>query len=157
MADSDAHTGFGALIQNGDGASPENFVSILGVKNITGPNIQRDTHDVTTQASPSGFREFIGGLIDAGEVSFEANFLPRDPTQGQAEGGFLAEFDKSSCSSRGNWRILLPECDGEGETYFGFAGIVTGSQIQMPMDDIMAFTGTIKVSGRPELVIESAA
>lgn len=155
MADSDAHTGFGALIQKGDGASPENFVTVLGVKSITGPQISRDTHDTTTMSSASNFREFIGGLVDAGEVTFDANFLPRDATQNQEEGGFMAEFDKSSCNSRGNWRILLPECDGEAEGYFGFAGIVTGQQVQFPMDDLMGFSGTIKVSGRPELVIET--
>lgn len=156
MAD-EAHTGYGALIQKGDGASPENFVSILGVKNITGPSIQRDTHDTTTQdnAATSMFRNFVGGLVDAGEVSFEANFLPREETQNQEDGGFLAEFDKSSCDSRGNWRILLPGCEGQAEAYLGFAGIVTGASFQLPMDDLMGFNGSIKVSGRPTLAIES--
>jgi hypothetical protein len=159
MSDSDAHTGFGALISKGDGQSPETFVPVLGVKSITGPGIQRDTHDVTTMndadTADGQYRKFIGGLVDAGEVSFDANFLPRDPTQSQEAGGFLAEFDKLSCNSRGNWRITMPECEGEGESYFQFQGIVTGSAIQMPIDDVMTFTGTIKVSGRPELVIES--
>lgn len=155
MADSDAHTGFGALILKGDGASPENFVAIMGVKSITGPNIQRTTHDTTDMQSPQGWREFIGGLKDGGEVSFEANLLPRNETQNQAEGGFMAEFDKSSCDSRGNWRISLPECEGEPEGYFAFAGVVSGQSSQLPMDDLMTFNGTIKVSGRPELVIAS--
>lgn len=158
MADSDARTGFGAFIQKGDGASPENFVSVMGVKGITGPNISRDTHDVTTMNDASTedgqFRKFIGGLVDAGEVSFEANLLPRNETQNQSEGGFLAEFDKPSCASRGNFRILLPACEGEPEAYFQFAGIVTGASHEIPMEDVMGFTGTVKISGRPELVIE---
>lgn len=153
MADSNAHIGFGAQIQKGDGASPENFVSILGIKSISGPKISRDSVDVTDMQSASGYREFIGGLTDAGEVTFESNFLPRDATQNQEDGGFMAEFDKSSCDSRGNWRILLPECQGEAEGYFEFAGIVTGQQVDVPMDALMGFSGTIKVSGRPTLVI----
>lgn len=156
MADSNAHTGMGAHVQKGDGNSPENFVSVLGIKSITGPQISRDTIDVTDMNSSGGWREFIGGLVDAGEVSFDANFLPRDPTQNQEDGGFMAEFDKTSCDSRGNWRILLPECAGEPEGYFQFSGIVTGQQVEIPMDDVMGFSGTIKVSGRPELVLESA-
>lgn len=156
MPDSDARTGFGATLKKGDGTSPEQFVSILGIKSISGPEISRDTHDVTTMLSPSGWREFIGGLKDGGEVSFEANWLPRDTTQGQEEGGFMAEFDKDSCESRGNWQIAIPACEGEPDVYLQFAGIVTGQNIEMPMDDVMAFTGTIKVSGRPELVIEEA-
>ncbi len=153
MADSDAHTGFGAILQRGDGQSPENFVAVMGVKSISGPNISRDTHDTTTQAQASNYREFIGGMVDGGELSFEANFLPRDPSQNFSEGGFLAEFDRNSCNSRGNWRVLLPECEGEPEGYIELQAIVTGAGFQFPMDDLMSFSGTMKVSGRPNLVI----
>lgn len=156
MADSDAHTGFGALILKGDGASPENFVAIMGVKSITGPNISRDTHDTTDMQSESGYREFIGGLTDAGEVQFEANLLPRNSTQNQEEGGFMAEFDRTSCDSKSNYRVQFPECEGEAEGYMAFKGIVTGQSMQLPLDDLMSFQGTIKVSGRPELILESA-
>lgn len=156
MADSDAHTGFGALILKGDGNSPENFVAVMGVKSIGGPSISRNTHDTTDMQSPNGWREFIGGLVDAGEVTFEANLLPRNETQNQDDGGFMAEFDKTSCDSRGNWRISFPECEGESEGYLGFAGVASGQTMQLPMDDLMTFNGTIKVSGRPELVIVSS-
>lgn len=150
-----AHIGFGAQLQKGDGASPENFIAIMGVKSITGPEISRDSVDTTTMNSPNGFRTFIGGLVDGGEVSFEANWLPRDDTQNQAAGGFMAEFDKPSCSSTGNWRLVAPPCEGEADVYLEFNGLVTGQSIELPLDDVMGFTGTIKVSGRPELVIES--
>ncbi len=155
MADSAAHIGLGAQLQRGDGNSPENFVSVLGIKSITGPGIKRDAIDVTDMNSGT-FREFIGGLVTGGTISFEANFLPRDPTQNQETGGFMAEFDKTSCDSRGNWRITLPECEGDSEGYFQFAGIVTGQSVTLPMDAVMAFTGEITVSGRPELVILSS-
>jgi len=153
MADSEAHTGFGAMLQRGDGQSPENFVTVLGIKSITGPAFTRDTHEVTEQAQTSNFKQYIGGMVDAGELSFDANFLPREPTQNQSVGGFLAEFDLNSCNSRGNWRITLPECEGEAEGYLELEAIVTGASIQFPMDDLMSFSGTMKVSGRPQLVI----
>lgn len=156
MADSNAHIGLGAQLQRGDGNSPENFVAVMGIKSITGPGIKRDAVDVTDMNSPN-FKEYIGGLVDGGTVSFEANFLPRDATQNQTAGGFMAEFDKSSCDSRGNWRLTLPPCDGEPEGYFEFAGIVTGQSVTIPMADVMGFTGEITVSGRPVLVIEESA
>ena len=34
-----------------------------------------------------------------------------------------------------------------------FDGIVTGNSIKIPMDDVMGFSGTVKVSGRPDIVI----
>lgn len=156
MADSDAHTGMGALLQKESDTVSDDFISIMGIKSISGPNISRDTHDTTDMMSPLGWREFIGGLVDAGEISFDANWLPRDPTQGQDTGGLMAEFDKSSCASRGRWRIVAPECEGEADVYLQMSGILTGQNIEIPMDDLMAFTGTIKVSGRPELVIDGS-
>lgn len=152
MAERDAHTGLGTKLQRGDGNSPENFISVLGIKSVSGPDISRDIHD-TTDMDAVQFRTFIGGLVDAGEISFEANFLPREATQNQSAGGFMADFDRGSCDSRGNWRILLPECEGEADAYWAFAGIVSGQSVELPMDDIMTFQGTIKVSGRPELVV----
>jgi len=153
MADSDAHTGMGALLQRGDGESPEVFTTVLGIKSINGPSIKRDTHDTTDMASTGGFREFIGGLVDGGEVGFEANFLPRDVTQNQEPNGMMAEFDYTSCNSRRNWRITLPVCAGDSDGYWEFGAILTGMDIQMPMDDLMSFSGTLKISGRPDLVI----
>jgi predicted secreted protein len=155
LSDSNAHIGAGAELQKGQGDSPETFISVMGIKSITGPQISRDSVE-TTDMQSNGWREFIGGLKDGGEVTFDANFLPRDATQNQEDGGFMAEFDKSSCDSRGNWRILLPECQGEPEGFFEFAAIVTGQQVEVPLDDVMAFSGTLKVSGRPQLVLESA-
>ena len=150
-------TGFGALLQKGDGASPENFVSILGIKSISGPDISRDTHDTTDMLQADQFRRFIGGLVDGGSGSFDANWLPLDPTQNQDEGGLMAEFDKESCESSGNWRIVTPSCPGEDEVSVDFAGVLSGSSFEIPMDDLMAFTGEIKVSGRVALDITTAA
>lgn len=147
-------TGMGAELQRSDGSSPPNFVSVLGIKSISGPSISRETHDTTDMQSGT-YRNFIGGLVDGGEVSFDANFLPREATQMQEEGGFMGAFDLSSCDSLEEWRILIPVCEGEPEGYLEFDGIVTGQNMEFPMDDIMGFSGTIKVSGRPRLVVET--
>lgn len=154
MAIDQAHTGMGAILSVGDGESPENFTAVMGVKSISGPSITRDTHDTTDMAAVSIYRTFVGGLVDAGEVSFEANWLPREPSQNQSDGGLMAEFDRSSCDSIRNMRIAIPDCPGEPEAYMQFSGILSGMNIEIPMDDLMGFSGTVKVSGRPELVVE---
>lgn len=153
MAIDQAHTGMGAILSIGDGESPENFTPILGIKSISGPSIQRETFDTTEMNAASIYRTFVGGLVDGGELSFEANWLPRHPTQGQEEGGLMAEFDRGSCDSIRNFQIAVPDCPGEPEAYLAVSGIFTGMNIEIPMDDLMAFSGTIKVSGRPELVV----
>jgi hypothetical protein len=159
MATNEAHTGYGAILSKGDGQSPETFTPVLGIKSISGPDMTRDSHDRTTMdnatSQHANFRRFVGGLVDAGSVSFEANWLPRDPSQNQSEGGLMAEFDKGSCASVGNWRVDIPDCPGEPAMYMGFAGFLSGQNIEIPMDDLMAFSGSIKVDGRPELVVEA--
>lgn len=149
-------TGFGATLQKGDGQTPENFVAIIGISSIVPPVWSRDTHETTMSGQTSNFRTYIGGLCDGGEISFEGKFIPREPTQGQGPGGFLAEFDRTSCDSLAKWRIMLPECEGEASGYFEAIAVVTGASFSLPMDDVMVFNGTLKVSGRPELVLYSA-
>jgi hypothetical protein len=149
------HTGMGAVLQRGDGTSPENFVDVVGIKSMSGPSISRDTHDTTDMSSPQ-YRTFTGGLVDGGEITFEGNFLPRDPTQYQEPGGLMGEFDFGSCDSLRNWRLLIPDCAGEPESYLEFSAILTAMGLEFPMDDVMSFSGSLKISGRPHLVIETA-
>lgn len=152
-----ARTGYGALLQRSDGNTPPNWITLLGVKSISGPDIARETHDTTEMASGTNYRTFIGGLVDPGSLSFEANWLPRDPTQSQDPGGFIGEYDIDSCGSLTAWRIVTPSCPGEDTVTIEFEGIVTGSSFELPMDDLMAFTGEIKISGRPTILVETAA
>lgn len=155
MATDQATTGYGAILSKSDGNSPPNFIPVLGLKSISGPSISRDIHD-TTSMNGNGWRTKIGGLVDAGEVQGDFNWLPRDPSQNQSEGGLMAEFDKSSCASLSQWRIQLPACPGEPEGFWQFDGIFSGQDGNIPMDDLMDFQGTVTISGRPELVLEES-
>lgn len=152
MPDSDARTGYGALLKRGDGNSPETFSTVYGIKSMQGPSITRDTHDVTSMTSPGGYKQYIGGLKDGGELTFDANWLPRDPTQSQDD-GIMSEFDRDSCESLRNWQVEIPACPGEPAVTFEFAGIYTAQNISISMTDVMTFSGTIKISGRPSIVI----
>lgn len=155
MATDQASTGYGSILSKGDGNSPENFIAVLGLKSISGPSISRDIHD-TTEMTGNGWRTKIGGLVDAGEIQGEFNWLPRDPSQSQEEGGLMAEFDKTSCGSLSHWRLSLPECPGQPAAYWEFDGIFSGQDATIPMDDLMSFQGTVTISGRPTLVIEES-
>ena len=49
---------------------------IIGnLTNISGPGITADTIDVTSHDSTGGYRQFIAGLIDGGEISLEGNLV----------------------------------------------------------------------------------
>ncbi len=138
-----AMIGFSTLFKSGNGATPEVFATVAEVTSITPPAYSRDTVDATHEQSPYGFREFIPGLIDAGEVSFDMNFVP-DSADVAA---FLAELDASGSSAMKNRQIVFP--DG---SYFQFGAILTGFEPDAPIDDKMSASVTLKVSGRPTLV-----
>jgi Lambda phage tail tube protein, TTP len=109
------------------------------VKSITPPSIDVDQVEVTHMQSPNRFREFISGLLDGGEASFEMNFIP-----GSTSDDRLFELLNlpTGVSRRRAMRISYPN----GVTW-SFDGELTGYEPDVPFDDAMTATVTIKVTG----------
>lgn len=142
---SSAVSGFGTLLQIGDGATPtENFTTIAEVKSISGPSLSADTIDVTNMSSPNGWREFIQGPKDGGEVTFDVNFLPTNATHNAAT-GLLRDFKNGT---RRNFKLVFPN---PGNTTWQFAAIVTGFEVSAPVDDVLGASITLKLTGEPVL------
>ncbi len=138
-----ASLGFGILFQSGNGAIPEIFTTLAEVKNVTPPAMSRDAPEVTHEQSPNGWREFIGGLKDGGEISLEMNFIPN----GSGAAAMMAEWSLLNGSAAKNRRIQFP--DG---SYFSCAAILTAFEPDGPIDEAMTASATFKVSGEPVLV-----
>lgn len=135
----------GTLLQLGDGGTSEVFTTIAEVLSLTGPTLTRDTIDVTNQSSTGGFREFINGLKDGGEVSFDLNYIPTEATH-DASTGLLADYE--SGVSR-NFKLIFPDT---GATTWLFTGVVRDFQISAEVDSQLRASCVIKVSGAPTLV-----
>lgn len=120
-------------LARGDGAEPEVFTKIPDVTNISGPNETKDEIDVTSFDSTA--REYIPGIGDSGELTFDLNFRP-DDTQQQ---GLRA--DKDAGTAR-NYQITLT--DG---TTFTFEAIVTAFTLTAATNDAWRGSVTLKISG----------
>jgi len=120
--------------------SPDNMVDIAEVTNITPPSFSLDQIDVTHMASPNGTREFIPGLIDPGEASLDINFVPGNASDLRIQE--LLNLTGSAVRSR-QMRITFPN-----HVTWTFQGVVTGYEPTVPVDDKMAATITIKVTGQ---------
>jgi predicted secreted protein len=130
---------FGIELQRGDGVTPtEVFTAIGKVTNVSGPEIERETYDVTAHDSVDGWREFIGGLKDAGEVSIEVNYDPR------VHDDLIADFEDTAPRS---YKLVFP--GGLGE--WGLKLILTGFSQEAPVDDKLSAELTFKVSGKPSI------
>lgn len=144
MSDRALH-GFGTLLQRGDGLVPETFTSVAEVKSISGPDMSSDTHDVTAHTDGDPWRTKIPGLLDAGQLSFDVNFLPFDPTH-DSTGGLVADFAARSVR---NWRLVFPD---PGQTTWEMRGFVSGLSFSEPVDDILSASVTIELTGKPAFV-----
>lgn len=136
------HAGKGVILKRGDGASPESFTAVGQVfGGPAGPSYTQDQLDVTDSSSPSGFREFIGGLMDAGEVSGELHFDPSNATHNDAAG--LIKTLKDGVLK--NFQILFP--DTKKVT---FAALVTAMELDAGgVDGKLTASFTLKISGLP--------
>lgn len=119
-------------------------VSVGGLTSIGGLELSADTIDVTTLDSAGGYREFIAGFKDAGEVSVEG-YLDATTGQGQKE-----MYDLFESGIVEDFAIVFPIAT---KTSWEFQGIVTGFSTGADLEDPLAFSATIKVSGAPTLTV----
>ena len=108
------------------------YDTVAEVTNITPPGETLDIIDATHMLSPNKTREFIEGLKDPGETSFEMNFVA-----GATAGDSLIR----SLSGPQMCRITFPN----GYTWT-FVAIKTGYEVEAPIDDKMTATVTMKVT-----------
>jgi predicted secreted protein len=128
--------------------SPETFAAVGEITNLGKSGAKADTVDVTNMQSPNGFREFISGLREAGEVSCTVNLVVGDDTQDSVEGLF-------ETGERRNWRIVVPPAAGEVSSpgYYEFKAIVSGyGDATFTPDKQISVTFKLKISGTYEFV-----
>ena len=118
--------------------SPGNFETIPGCQGIDGPGMTRDTVDVTSHSSTGGYREYISGLRDGGEVTCDVNWLFDDPAQLALEDAFGTEVPV-------NFRVRYPWLTPV--IYDEFAGLVTDLTRSSPIDAQSTRALTVKITG----------
>ena len=136
---SNAFSGVGTKFQRGDGASNEAFADIAEINSITGPNLVRDTIDVTSLDSTGGYREFIAGFRDGGELTLSMNFTPS---------GYFDLKDDFEDENTHNYKIVM---GNTAETTFDITGLITALGVAVPLDDKVTCDVTIKITGEVTL------
>ncbi|MGW3724836.1 phage tail tube protein [Streptomyces sp. NPDC000851] len=128
---------YGIALKRSDMATPTpTFATIGNVTSVSGPEIERETYDVTAHDSVDGWREFIGGLKDGGEVSLEVNYDPRK------HDALVADFEDATPR---NYKLVFPQSLGTWDLKL----ILTGFSQEAPVDDKLTAELTFKVSGKP--------
>lgn len=125
-----------------------NSVTVGGLTAINGISISVDSTEVTTHDSANAYKEFIPGMLDAGEVSIEGYFDYADTTGQQA-----MLTDTNNRTSR-TGVITFPAATG---TTWTFTGFITSLKIgENGVDGAIPFSATIKVTGKPTFAVAAS-
>jgi predicted secreted protein len=110
--------------------------AIAEVNSIAGPTFSRNTIDATSLDSAGGYKEFIAGMRDAGEVTLNMNF---------AFAGWAAMKADFESNATKEYSIVLPDTTA---TTLTFDGLVTAMPFgTITPDDKISVDVTIKISG----------
>jgi predicted secreted protein len=129
----------GLQFKMGNGGAPESFAALAKVTDFTFPAISRDSIDVTHQESPDGFREFIPGFADAGDVQLGLNYLVNSSTTAVLNAEFAARTVR-------NYLIVWPS-----GASLAFSGFCTEFAPEGALGEKQSASATWKVSGKPVL------
>lgn len=148
MADTKARIGYGSKVYLeaspfGAAVAPlvAAMVKVGEVVELSPPNRTKNTVDATHMESEAAYMEFISALKDGGEVTVTYNRDPTDLGQVAADAGF--EYSGKV------WLFIdLPFATPLRWT---IRGPITGVEDEVPLDDKMQGSFTMKVSGKPTL------
>lgn len=130
---------FGTQLERSDMAATPVFTAIANVTSIKGPELSRDTIDVTAHNSAEAWREFVGALKDAGEVSLDVNYDPA------SHDTLIADFDDADPR---DYKLVFPVTPA---VTWSIKALLTGFSAEAPFDDKLAASITLKVSGKPTI------
>lgn len=115
-----------------------NGTTVNEVTSIGDLDTSADDIEVTDYQSTDGYKEFIQGLKDGGELEIEGNFYPSDTGQSN----LISDFNA------GTTREVIITLPGSIGTWT-FDAYVKGFATQTPIDGKVGFTATLKVTGKP--------
>ncbi len=141
--------------------NPTSFTAIGNVISITGPSQTRDAIDFSTMDSTSKFREFLPGMLDAGEITFDVNYDGSAAGNATILGGTNATTGLLKNTNTALTYYLIFNDNGTHTTavsnivfhsHWFAKGLMTALGHAIPFDDKITQSVTIKLTGVPTYV-----
>jgi predicted secreted protein len=107
-------------------------------QSITGPDETFDTVDVTTHSSSGGYREFITGLADGGQLTVTINWHDDEPAHAALE---TAQAARALTAFQLHWPGYATN------NLMDFNAFVTGLTRSSPIDAQITRDLTLKITG----------
>lgn len=117
-------------------------VGTANIKDLTFPEMARDTSEDSYLDAADKYKEFVAGMIDGGEMSLVLKWNMADTGQVQMMSAFEGD---------GNiWgQIKFPD-----NSTYSYKGVVTGAGKEVPKNETITQSFKVKITGKP---VEAAA
>jgi len=139
---SDGIHGHGTSLKVSANTQVTTVTTIGNIISISGPNQSRDSIDISTMDSTNKFREFIPGMLDSGEITFELNY------DGTALGTAHA-LQLLKTNTAQYWHITFPDHTTEtSKSDIYCLGFITALGHAIPFDDKVTQSVTVKTRSR---------
>ncbi|HEV2378718.1 MAG TPA: phage tail tube protein [Terriglobia bacterium] len=132
-----AKSAWATLFQRYNGSA---YATVEECTSITGPTQKGKAIDVTNMDSPSGFAEYVMGIIDGGTVQVDGNF-----TYATNQQGVLSDF-QSKVNQQ--WKIALPGTQ-PGAGYWLFNGYIVDYAQDFKVADRITYKFSVQITGVP--------
>jgi len=138
------YSAFGTKLAVGNNETPsEEFTEMAQVRDIDGPGMNMSTIEATHHQSASNMKEYVAGLVDGGEVTFEVVWDPADATHDDTTGFIYLLKNRL----KRNWKLVTPVAASVGYWALAFAAFVTQFKTKEPVEGMLAADVTLKVTG----------
>jgi predicted secreted protein len=134
----EAQIGLGTEFWLDDNSGTPVLTKLGEILSVTPPNPQTARVEATHMDSPNRRREYISGLIEDGEGTFEMNYVPGSATDVLIRGAQASGLTKG-------YKIVIP--DGADQWQIEGDCIVTGYERNIPIEDRMTATLTVVFTG----------
>lgn len=115
-------------------------VPVANLTSIAGLELTAEVIDTTSLDAVNGFKSFIGGSKDAGEVKIKGFFVGAEFEK------VITDFNDGSIDA---YTIEFPDQITTAKSKWSFNAVVTSVSTGAEVDNAVSFEATLKVSGQP--------
>jgi hypothetical protein len=119
------------------------YTTVAEVVDVGGPSFSQATHDAPSQDIT--WMKAVAGLVSAGELSADINFIPKDATHDDTTGVL-------SCLGSINvygWKLVFNDAGTGTASAWTFDAYMVGFDHDIPVDGILKASLTLKLNGQP--------
>lgn len=138
---------FGTQLLMGDGATPEVFSIVPELKSVPIPQLESPRIDTSTHDNAGFVREYVNNLSDLPALTFEINYLPKDPMHNHSTG----LLSKQISGAKTNFKVRYNDAVGTGalREMLTFPATVTSFRPAAPVDNVYTASVQLQPSQAP--------